>query len=370
MESRFRRIGILGPPLVLVLAAGSILRTVPQTVAGSLPALQPLAGCITSEPGRSASTVDSVGTWWRQDPDMDQAGSLTGWTLTVGSPRAGTMAIALPPESTVTGPDRGRIVATADDGMQSTVRTIHVSGRCSRSLAVDGAIARRAILAPNADGVIAHLLDRATRQDLGAWYLPFDGSDRVALLPRVAGNVLQSAGIERVWATDVRLSADHTGLAVQSCDPHACVTRVLDLASGSITTIDGEHGALIGFVGGRLITLASCSGFPCDILSWDLSTRLPVVIEAGVVGAGVSDDGQLVVAIPDPDGTTTALSIDLGTGQRRSLGTLEPGAMPQGGPGKSGIETRPGDIGLIRAGGPPSILVIAPPAASNWENQP
>ncbi|MES2209838.1 MAG: hypothetical protein V4515_06595 [Chloroflexota bacterium] len=370
MRSRFGRVVILGPPLLALLAAGPILRTIPQVVAGRLPVPEPPAACVPSDAANTATTGDAVGTWWSRRPELTRSGVLTGWILTVGSPQARTVTMSLAPESIVTGPDGGRVVATTDDGERSTVRIIEGPGFCSRSIAVDGAVARRAILTPSSDGVIAHLLDRPTRSDLGIWNLPLDGTDRTPLLPPVPDALLRAAGIDRVWATDLRLSPEGRHLAIQSCAPDACVTRVLHLDDRSTTVIDGEHGALIGFIGDRLVTRAGCSGLPCAILAFDLATGRSETIEASAIGASVSRDGQLVVAIPDDDGSATAVAIDLQTRERRSLGLLEPGVVLDGTSGTAGIETPADAVGLIQAGGQPATLVIAPPATSDRKVQP
>ncbi len=370
MRSGFRRAVILGPPLIIVLTAASSLGTVPLAIAGSPPVPGPLAGCVASGSRVAGSTTHGPGSWWTQDPNLDGSGTLTGWTLTIGSHRAGTVATTLPPESIVTGPDQGLIVATTNDGTRSSVRVIDPNRRCAQTLPVDGSVPRRAILNAGGSDVIAHLLDGATRSDLGIWSLPLDGSKPALLLAPVPGEVLQAAGIERVWATDLRLSADGRRLAVQSCDPHSCVTRVLDLVGGAMTSIDQAHGPLVGFAGDRLVTRDGCAGLPCDILAWDLATRRSWAIEHSAVGAAVSRDGRVVVAVRTAEGSLTAIAIDPETGERRSLGVLEPDTVLQDGSGTSGIEAIPSEVGINRAGNPPATFDINSPAGIEREVRP
>ena len=370
MASRLRWLVILGPPLIVVIAAGAIPRSVPPVIAGTLATPAGVTNCPSADPAGGSAGAATAATWWTQEPDLDEAGTLTGWTLTLGSPQGATLSMALPAGSIVTGPTGGRVVAATDDGTASVIVIIDVGRRCSQRVPVDWAVARRAALDPGGDAIIAHLIDRETRRDLGIWRISIDGLRREALLPPIADAVLGSAGIDRVWATDLRLSEDGTLLAIQSCDPDACVTRILDLRSAEVTTLDAPHGAFVGFSGRFLITEAGCAGNPCDILSWDLTARRSNVVATGVIGAAVSSDGRLVVATMDADGAAVAAVTEPGTGHGRSLGFLEPGAVPLGGSGTSGIDTPPGAIGLARAGGPPSVLVIDPPANSNREVEP
>ncbi len=370
MRSGFRRAVILGPPLIIVLTAGSSLSTVPLAIAGSPPVPDPLAACVVSGSRVAAPTAQGTGSWWTQDPNLDGSGVLTGWTLTIGSPRAGTVATTLPPESIVTGPDQGHIVATTNDGTSSSVWIIDSSLRCAQKLPVDGSVARRAILNAGGSDVIAHLLDGATRSDLGIWSLPLDGSTPALLLAPVTSEALRAGGIERVWATDLRLSADGRRLAVQSCDPHSCVTRVLDLVGGATTSIDQAHGPLVGFAGDRLITRDGCAGLPCDILAWDLATQRSSAIEHSAVGAAVSRNGRVVVAVRTADGSVTAIAIDPETGERRSLGAFEPDTVLQDGSGTSGIEAIPSEVGIKRAGNPPATFDIDSPAGIEREARP
>lgn len=269
------------------------------------------------------------------------------------------MTTTLPPGSFVAGSNQGRIVATVEDGAHSTVQIIDTAARCSRSLPIEGSIARRAVLTADGTTAMVHLLKRGTRADLGIWRVPLDGSRPTRLLPPPTKAALRSSGIDRVWSTDLRLSADGARLAVQSCDPDSCLTRVFDLATGAIATVHGEHGSVVGIVGRTLVTRASCPGFPCDILAWDLRTGRSTTIIAGSSGAAVTGDGRVVAIHRMADGTTGATLIDLSSGQHLAMGQLEPGIFLQDGTETTGIEMPSGAIGLIRPGGPPTFVDIA-----------
>ncbi len=363
MRSRNRRIVILGPPLVIVLAAGAFVRTAPQVIAGGPP--RPIAAEACARPASTStrSAADTAGTWWSQRPTLDGNGALTGWNLEVGSPRTATMSLDLPAGSIVSGPDRGRVVATADDGDRSTIRVVEAFGQCLRSLPLNGMIARRAVLVPAQDEALVHLLDRGTRRDRGIWRVPLDGSQPRIVLSPVADDLLRRVGIAQVWTTELSLSVDGARLGVQSCDPLTCVSRVLDLAEGSITVVDGQQGSLIGIAGNRLITRTACLGTPCDIVAWDLWTLKPTKVAGKAVGAALTGNGQLVVGVGNDDGDTDAIAIDLTSGDRRHLGRLEAGFIPQGGSSTAGIESLSDAVGLTRSGGSPTTLAIDPPSA-------
>lgn len=370
MRSRLRRVVILGPPLVMVLATASALRGAPRVVAGSLPLPIQLAACAPAEARPATAPGSAEGTWWDQQPTTDAHGSLTGWTVTVGAPKARSMTIALPPGSFVAGPNLGRIVATAEDGTRSTVRVVDTAAHCSRSLTIEGSIARRAVLAPDGRTALVHLLERGTRADLGIWRVPLDGSRPSRLFAAPTRAALQSAGIKRVWSTDLRLSADDARLAVQSCDPDHCLTRVFELATGAMATIHGEHGSMVGILGRTLITRAACPGLPCDILAWDLRTGRSKVIATATSGAAVTPDGRAVVIRRAADGAVSAAVVDVSTGRRQDLGDLERGVFLQDSTATTGIETPSDAIGLIRPGGPPTFIDIVTSPASARGNRP
>ncbi|TAL09379.1 MAG: hypothetical protein EPO00_05980 [Chloroflexota bacterium] len=369
MRSRLRRVVILGPPLVMILAAGSGLRSTPPARAGTMvestAAGAPLAPCVAAGPHQSRGRSPDDRAWWDQRPDIDADGSLTGWTLTVGLPGERLLSMPLPVASVVSGPDDGRIVASVDDGANSAIQVIDTAARCSRTYPIADVIVRRAISVPGDDAVVAHLLDRAARDDLGIWRVPLDGSPRTRLLGPPEPALLEGAGIDRVWATDLRLSADGSRLAVQSCDPDACVTRVLGLVTGAIATIGEAHGSLVGVTGTTLVTRAACAGVPCDIVGWDLGSGRAGLVEAAAVGAAISPDGRVVVIRRLADGSTAASVVDPGANRSSGLGSVDDGSFPLDGSGTTGIETRPDAVGLSHAGGPPSALPITVPLATN-----
>ena len=370
MRSRLRRVVILGPPLVMVLAMASALRGAPRVAAGSQPLPAQLVACTPTAATTAAAPGSADGTWWDQRPNTDAQGSLTGWTVTIGAPRARSLALSLPPGSFVSGPNQGHIVATVEDGIHSTIQIIDTAARCSRSLPIERSIARRAVLAQDGSTTLVHLLERDTRADLGTWRVPLDGSRPTQLLVPSTAAELRRAGIMRVWSTGLTLSADGARLAVQSCDPDRCLTRVLDLATGAIATIDGEHGSVVGIVGPMLITRAACPGLPCDILAWDLRTGRSTTLATDTSGAAVTRDERVVLLRRVADGTTTAALVDVSSGLRLALGQVERGVFLQDGTGTSGIETPSDAIGLIRPGGQPTFFAITKSPARAGGNRP
>ena len=373
---------LLGPPLLIALAVASAA-VVPNSRlgvrAGALPDPRPMAECAKAAPADAAvnARVDrtALGSWWRLVPVTDAGGTLTDWTLTVGASDARAATYTLPPASFVSGPDHGRLVIAEDDGARSAVRVLDVAGGCTRTLDLGAAIARRAVTDPGRDAVLVHLLDRNSRADLGIWRAPLDGADAVRVLAPIPDAALWAAGISQVWATTLLTSSDGSRLAVQSCDPEACVTRILDLGTGDVLIIDGAHGGLVGFAGDRLVSMGACGGLPCEVLSWDLATGVPATLEAAAIGAAVSRDGRVVVAVSDTGAEAQALAIDASSGSRESLGVLDAGTVPLGGMSAvAGLETALDAVGLIRDLGQPVPLELGPrttsPVTRPLETQP
>ncbi len=362
--SRSRWVALLGPPLFIVLATGTATLVVDPVSRADAQALPVPGAVVACGPAGSANTSEAAvppGAWWRSIPDLDEMGSLFGWTLTMGSPDGDVLEIALPPASIVSGPARGRVIVSADDEGRSAILMVDVAGACTRTFDLGSAIARHAIADPEGDGALVHLLARDSRADLGVWRVAADGSAPQLVLAPIAAEILRTAGIERVWATTLRASLDGRRLGVQSCDPEACATRIVNLESGAITTLDGEHGSLVGIAGSRVVTMAACHGLPCPVLVWNAQGRGHSNVEPAATGAAMSPDGRLVVAIRDADGGSTAYTIDLQNGRRSPAGALGAGALLRGGvAATSGLETAPNAVEISQAGEQPAALSLHP----------
>ena len=382
--TRSRWFVVLGPPLLMVAAGSAALAAPPpRPEAASSVGLHALAVC--PEPGasgsdqRSAPEVSSrpAGSWWRRTPVIDPAGELSGWTVTMGSGGSArpAMELLLAPASLVSGPDNGRLVVATDGAGRSSVEIVDIARSCRESIDVGRAVARHAIADPTGDGVLAHLLDRPTRRDLGIWRLSVNRPPTL-VLEALDSRLLAEVGITRVWSTDLRASADGSQLAVQSCDPERCLTRVVDLRSGHVQIVRGEQGALIGLAGARLVTMGSCPGLPCDVLSWDPETGAAASVAKQVVGAAITVDGYIVVAAPGADGSVRALEADGPGLGGRELADLLGASLPAGGPAAAaGIETAPRTVGLVGSDGQPTVLDLdisatTPPHISTGEVQP
>lgn len=359
--SRSRWLALLGPPLIVILATGAASAGTghrPEVQAETVSNLGSVFTCTTASDPPAARA--GVGTWWRLTPALDPGGALTGWTLTGGDRGDGTarpVRLDLPPASSASGPDRGRVIVATDDGSRSAVRVVNVAAGCARDLDVGDAIARRAIADPDGDGVLVHLLARESRTDLGVWRVASDGQRRRILGP-VDASTLRVAGLGRVWSTNLAATRDGRRLAVQSCDPRTCVTRALDRDSGRVVTLTGGQGDLIGFAGDRLVTMAACPGLPCAVLAWR-DDGTPRVVAGTTLGAAVSAVGSVLIAVPHGRAGAQAIVYDPVTGTRREIGELPDGALPvPGSAATSGIEAGPSGIGLIDPTGLPSILEV------------
>jgi hypothetical protein len=202
------------------------------------------------------------------------------------------------------------------------VRIVDAVGGCAAEIRIGDRTARRAISDPGGIGVIAHLLEPGSRRDLGVWRIAPDGRIAERLLGPVADATLAAAGIDRVWITDLRVDATGRRLAVQSCHPDACVTRVVDLATGDLSVLAGEgQGPIVGFSGGQLVTWAACHGLPCPVLAWTIADGSDRILALEASGAALSGDGRrLVVARSGAAGEGELVAIDVRSGRARSLG--------------------------------------------------
>ncbi|MBI3745294.1 MAG: hypothetical protein HY264_01980 [Chloroflexi bacterium] len=373
--SRSRWAVLLGPPLIVLTAAGSGPAAATRGAPPGSPALatpRPLIACASPFDGTPQATPRSapsanrsrpgIRAWWRSAPALDAAGTLTGWTLTVGDGGGVSFAMPMPPASSVSGPADGRVVAAIDDGARSAIRVVETGDGCVHVVALDGVVVRRAITDRASDGYLAHLLDASTRADLGVWRVTLDGRRTLVLGP-IEAAALRSAGIERVWSTSLAATGDGRRLAVQSCDPDACLTRVLDRPTGHILVLAGRQGDLVGFAGDRVLTRAACTGLPCPILAWG-ADGVATTLADDADAAAVTVDGMVVVAGPPGSGGARLLAIDPLTGARRDLGLLAPGAKlaASGADGSDalpgGVEAGPTSIGVLAPNGSPSILEV------------
>lgn len=242
------------------------------------------------------------GTWWLRTMELDANGELSGWHLEIGAPGARTRRLGLPAESSVGGPVGGLIVLTADDGHRSSIRVASAAAGCAGTAHGSAEIVRSAVLRPGLEDVYFHLLRRSDRADLGIWRTALGreaGPQRVLGAPD--DRSLRRLGA--IWATELRFDAPGGRLAVQSCSPIGCLTRVLDLDAGSTTTVaDDDQGPIVALAGERLITWATCPGLPCAVLAIDMSTGERLVLHPSAVSVAPLRPDERHLAITATDG--------------------------------------------------------------------
>jgi len=246
------------------------------------------------------------------EPVLDPAGALTGQRLMVPDPRGGgSRALDLPPESFATGPFGGVVLVGADDGSVTRVRAWDVATGCLRDVARSTDVIRTAALSPDGATVFETRVDRRSRADLGVWRRP---AALTTPAVRVLGPPDADPRFGRTWATSLAWSVDGDHLAIQSCGEIACRTRVLDPSSGAVSTVDDpDLGVMVGLAGDRLVTYGACRGFPCRLVSIDVTDgRRTILADASgparLAGRGAAT--RVVHEWRDPTGTARRRSVD------------------------------------------------------------
>jgi hypothetical protein len=357
--SRYRRAILIGSPILAVAIAGAAITWLGREAVGARPpGLRALIACDarpTPQQGR--------GTWWRTHPRLDATGTLTGWRVEVGPAIGDAAEVSAPAETAVSGPVGGVVVVAVDDGSRSRVDLVSAGAACTWTAYRSDAVVRRAIPDPTGSRLVVHLVDRATRADLGVRAVDRRGGD-AALLPPIDPAALAAARIDRVWSTDLRFSADGARLAVQSCGESSCVTRVATIGAGGTTSAvvlvdDAEQGGLVGFAGDQLVTWASCRGLPCDLLAIPIHGGPGRVLVAGSVGAAMTADGRLVATTAEGSSERDVL-VDVGSGRRAPLPGADAGRRPlSGGPGATaGLEVAPDEIAVAAGDARPLPLAV------------
>jgi hypothetical protein len=366
----------LGAALIVVaglVAAVAALRLQGDVEAGPRSQIPAPAACSSSPVNAGEPIAPQLGAWWKSVERLDDAGSLVGRQVFVGRDRAAVAVLDLAPESAVSGPVGGTVVATTDAGSRSEIRLVSVGNACAWVAYQTTDVVRSAILDPQNGTLFLHLLDRSTRTDRGIWRLPgISGSvDEPALVARpltAASAAVASVGV--VWSTQLRLDARGAKLAVQSCGDLGCLVRVVDLRDAPFDPLvlgGPDQGDLLGFAGEELVAWARCPGLPCSVMTWDPSTGRRRTLVDSASSAGLTGDGRRLVAVISNGQGSVGLEIDPATGAARPLVSLPPGLapLPQGADATTGLEVADDEIVIgspasdpraFRPDGPPEVV--------------
>lgn len=235
------------------------------------------------------------------DPVIDGKGELTSQLLSVDTD-SGPLATELPAESFVGRPVGGLIVYTGYSAAAgSSVHLVEVATGCDVIALLPPEVVRSALIAPDGTSLYVHSVTRGARRDNGVQRFDLATRSTTVVVPPM----LPSSDFGPVFGTELRWSVDGRALAVQSCGFEACRTRVLDVASGIVSSFAAPgQGALIGLTKQHLITYGVCPGLPCTVLGIDLGTAQQTVLtstawSAVIVGSG---DGGGMVTIETPAG--------------------------------------------------------------------
>ena len=370
----------LGPPL---LAAGAIaLAVAPAVAAPGAPGIartmaevgprtpDALPDCEDAGRGPRPAPTDVAGAaWYRLDPVVDDAGALGGQRLAIGRVGdAGEIDLALPVESFASGPRGGRVLVGDDDGRRSRIRLVDARSSCATTIVeAEADVVRRAILEPSGSAIVEFRVDRATRRDLGVWRRSLDGSPATLVLEPLPAN----ERIGRVFATELAWSADGERLLVVSCGEIACLSRIVDRATGAVVVVDDPAvGEPIGLLGDRLVTYAGCPALPCSIVGRDLgSGRTRVLAELAGLAVTVPTGGGLLIHEEYASGERLR-EVRLDGAPFASL-TLEEGLhlVPNGHRAAAALELPSGVVaaavgGRPRSGAQPAVFLDA--AGARW----
>jgi hypothetical protein len=349
MESRWRQragpgilvLGLLG--LLGAAPAGAREETWSPPDCGPQAVVRPAVG---EEPRTAA--------WYRIDPRLDEHGTLVGQRLVAGGgPERRSRTVDLAAESFAAGPFGDVVLTGSDDGRQSALRLIDLAAGCSTTIAAERDVIRRATVDPAGFAVYEFRVARTDRADLGVWRRPLD----VAARPdRVLPPIAPDERFGPTYLTELSWSLDGSRLVVQSCGQAACRSRVLDIATGDVVTLDDpDLGDAIGLAGDHLVSYLACRGMPCPIVAIELDSgaRNEVTEAAGFAALVATDDGPRIVYEPG-DALDGSLRVADATGRDRGRLDGDPGLRLVPGPlrAAAGVDAPAGWLSLAPDGRP------------------
>jgi hypothetical protein len=228
-----------------------------------------------------------------------------------------------------------------DDGSSSRLRVLDVARGCAIAVAGETDVIRSAVLSPTDGTIWEHRVDRTSRMDLGIWRRATDGRTATRILPGMPSDDRYGP----TFATELRWTGDGL-LGVASCGELACRSRILDPATGHVSSVEAT-GPMIGVDGNTVLAYDVCHGFPCPILAVDAVTgrRAMLVDEAGAASLG--GVGGNVLVFEAARGSLETL--DLQSGIRRQVA---------GGAGL--LPVRDGSAATSAAGVPAGYVPVAP----------
>jgi hypothetical protein len=221
---------------------------------------------------------------------LDQRGEFLGRSI-AGQAAGRPFALTLPVESSVSAPAGDALVYTRAIAGKSEVHVVDLATGCDATLARPAGTARSAVLDPSGSAVYVHGVTFPARADAGVVRYALDGSaDQRVVLP-----LPDDARFGLTFGTQLGWSTDGSTLFVHSCGAYECRTRLLDVASGSVSTVDSRgHGQIIGVTPAHLVTYGACTGLPCPVISHDLATGSEETV-ANVAWATSIDGSSLTI---------------------------------------------------------------------------
>ena len=301
----------VGLPALLLIALMSTAVTPAAMTAGLRPAAISGVDCRAVTPAAVArDALDPPrgrGGSARVLAQLAKRGELTGRVLSAQTAAGAALSIALPVESFV-GPTQGDLVVYTRNAPAtgSEVRALSLVSGCDTKLASPSEIVRSAVLDPKASAAYVHSVTRIGRADAGVTRYDLATGVAIQALPPLR----PADDFGPIFGTDLEWSTGGDALAVQSCGFSSCLTRVLNVATGSLSTFDEPgQGAFIGLTADHLVTFADCLGLPCAVLSADVRTGAVSVLAAEASSATVvpAADGHAVVSIQTPAGNLEVL---------------------------------------------------------------
>jgi hypothetical protein len=271
------------------------------------------AGCAGPQTLASASTQAAGGApGFVISPLLDGGGTLAGQRVEIGPAASAPLRLELPPESFAAGPFGRAILVGADDGRRSALRGFDATSGCAWPLATETDVIRRATMDASTGNVYEFRVDRGTRADLGVWRRPLAGGPPTQVLAPLPPDDRYGP----TFSTELSWSAEGDVLVAQSCGMRICRTRLLDIAGGTVRSIEtADQGEVIGLARGRLITYSACRGLPCPIASIDTTTRevTKVVPAAGAGRMVATTAGEQVLAEVGADDERALVLVDPAT---------------------------------------------------------